>query len=226
MKAVLDTSALINILVGGGLTFFNLILSRYDGFLATSKLEKEYKRKLANIVKKPDERKNIEDQLNKFDIVRLPSEEVKLYYKTQNEFLTSLGKKVNLLSIVDAECLYMVKKGYADILISDDIACWLVAGKEKINYSSSILEAYALNIEGRINLTTFVKFASTLFSTAGWKLVRGYKADIALREYLKVVLKAIINSKDILKSSILKSDEEQIPQYLILTVIENILGCD
>ena len=57
MKAVLDTSALINILVGGGLTFFNLILSRYDGFLATSKLEKEYKRKLANIVKKQDERK-------------------------------------------------------------------------------------------------------------------------------------------------------------------------
>jgi len=42
MKAILDTSAFINILSSGGITLLQLIINKYDEFIITTKLQEEY----------------------------------------------------------------------------------------------------------------------------------------------------------------------------------------
>ncbi|MGQ4834526.1 MAG: hypothetical protein ACP6IS_11615 [Candidatus Asgardarchaeia archaeon] len=229
-RAVIDTSAFANILIIGGFELLRTILTLYGEIVISSNLKKEYFKILSSL-ESLEKRSTLVDNLQnllseKGVLIDISYDDSKTFLDDANKYLQKeIRRKVSMLSLIDAECLFLVKSGHADIFITDDISCWLVAMKWSIPYSSSIKELYKLHLHEKINFITLLRYANNLFGKANWKPIRGYRAEIAMNEYFKIIENAIVKSKDKLKGELIKLGDIDIIRYDVLMLIEKILGC-
>lgn len=204
-----------------------MIINKYDEFIITTKLQEEYLshmmsiKQLANV--KKDDLMNVLHNFRKIPSIK---NEVIQFLDLANRSLASCKPKVKSLSYVDAEGLYLVKKNIADIFITDDISCWIVAEQNNIRYSSSILEIYHLLSDEKINFMSVIEYLSKLFNSAGWQPIRGYHAEIAMKKYFEIVTEAVILSKDKIKSKIIRSAEDTLSKRNFIDLVNKIFGCE